>query len=422
MKKLLTIGWKDLLLIFRDRGALILMLGAPFVLTVGLGLVTGAFSDTGNSTGLADIPVVIINLDAGELGASLVDVFNSGDLADLIEPTSLTDVAAARQMVENDEVAAAVIIPAGFTDSLIPQDMTSIEMGSAATIEVYANPARPISASVVQSIAQDFVNQVETAVLSTNVSLTQLLASGAIPLADMNQLTAIGQEMGEQQIAALQADEDPLIAVQRDTAVTAKDDFNPLAYFAPGMAITFLMYTVALGGRSILEERDGGTLSRLLVTPSAATQIMGGKVVGIFLTGIAQVGILVGASTLFFGLNWGDPSGVILLILTVSAAATGWGIFLASLTRTPSQVTTYGTALMLIFGILGGGFVAIPRVGFMETISRITPNAWALDGFVALSQGGTTADIITELMALIIMGALLFIIAVVFFRRNPIIK
>ena len=37
MKKILQIGWKDLRVIFRDRAALILMLVAPFVLTVGDG-------------------------------------------------------------------------------------------------------------------------------------------------------------------------------------------------------------------------------------------------------------------------------------------------------------------------------------------------------------------------------------------------
>ena len=41
MKKILQIGWKDLRVIFRDRAALILMLLAPFAMTIGLGLVTG---------------------------------------------------------------------------------------------------------------------------------------------------------------------------------------------------------------------------------------------------------------------------------------------------------------------------------------------------------------------------------------------
>ena len=43
MKKIFLIGWKDVNLAFRDRAALMLMLLAPFLLTLGLGFVTGAF-------------------------------------------------------------------------------------------------------------------------------------------------------------------------------------------------------------------------------------------------------------------------------------------------------------------------------------------------------------------------------------------
>ena len=43
------IGIKDLRLAFRDRAALMFMLLAPFLLTIGMGFVTGRFSGTSNS-------------------------------------------------------------------------------------------------------------------------------------------------------------------------------------------------------------------------------------------------------------------------------------------------------------------------------------------------------------------------------------
>ena len=45
MRKLFLIALKDLRLIFRDRSALVLMLAAPFVLTLGMGAVTVALLD-----------------------------------------------------------------------------------------------------------------------------------------------------------------------------------------------------------------------------------------------------------------------------------------------------------------------------------------------------------------------------------------
>src|SRR5690349_10241034 len=98
MKKLFLIGLKDLKLIFRDRAALIFMLLAPFLLTVGMGFVTGRFS--GGSRGLSDIPVVVVNLDQEQLGNALADVFSSEELAALMEPTVSSDPQAARQTVD----------------------------------------------------------------------------------------------------------------------------------------------------------------------------------------------------------------------------------------------------------------------------------------------------------------------------------
>ena len=100
MKKLFLIGIKDLKLMFRDRAALVFMLLAPFLLTIGMGFVTGRFS--GSSSGLSDIPVVVVNLDNEELGDALADVFSSQELADLMEPGTASDPQAARQLIDDD--------------------------------------------------------------------------------------------------------------------------------------------------------------------------------------------------------------------------------------------------------------------------------------------------------------------------------
>ena len=63
MKKALLIGLKDLKVAARDRAALVLMLAAPFVLTLGLGLVTGSLDGPSSQSGLQDIPVIIIDQD-----------------------------------------------------------------------------------------------------------------------------------------------------------------------------------------------------------------------------------------------------------------------------------------------------------------------------------------------------------------------
>src|SRR6185436_14349181 len=136
MKKLLLIGIKDLKLIFRDRAALIFMLLAPFLLTIGMGFVTGRFS--GGSGGISDIPVILVNQDNEQLGNTLVDIFNAPELADLMEPTASSDLEAARQLIDDDEAAAVVFIPKGFTESIIPKDGQTLS-DDVVSIEIYSN-------------------------------------------------------------------------------------------------------------------------------------------------------------------------------------------------------------------------------------------------------------------------------------------
>ena len=153
MKKIFLIGRKDLTLAFRDRAALLLMLAAPFALTLGLGFITGRLSG-GSNSGLADIPVVVVNQDGEQLGDALAVLFSSEDLASLIALSATADPAAARRQVDADAAAAAIIIPAGFTRSIIPAAGTAPN-GEVVPIELYTNPTRPTSVGVIKTILDD---------------------------------------------------------------------------------------------------------------------------------------------------------------------------------------------------------------------------------------------------------------------------
>jgi len=217
--------------------------------------------------------------------------------------------------------------------------------------------------------------------------------------------------------------ESSAITLKTDKEGAAATEFDLLSYFAPGMALMFLMYTVSYGGRSILAERSQGTLPRLMISPTHTTQVLGGKVLGIFFIGVAQVGILILASAVFFQVKWGDPLGVLALILAAVFGAAGWGMLITAMARTPAQVGSTGSAVMLIFGILGGSFISLDQFPpFMRAISKITPNAWGLDGFTTLALGGTLKNLTEPITALLIMGALLFAIATVLFSRNGLVQ
>jgi ABC-2 type transport system permease protein len=416
VKKIFLIGWKDVTLAFRDRAALLMMLLAPFLLTAGLGIVTGRFSGS-DSSGLSHIPVIMVNLDGQQLGNSLVDLFQSPNLAALVAPTLQTDPAAARRLVDADQAAAALIIPSGFTASIIPGQGTS-PTAPTVKIELYTNPTRPTSVGVIQTILDEYLNRVEIGHVGGQVAVAELIGHGLLPI---QQAAQAGAAIGERQAATAQ--DSSAITLKTSTGSGQAIKFDILAYIAPGMALMFLMYTVSNGGRTLLTEQTLGTLPRLLVAPITTTQVLGGKVFGIYLTGVAQMLILIAASALLFQLQWGSPLAVLVLVLASVAGAVGWGMLNTALARTPGQVSAIGSAIFLIFGILGGSFISLNNMpGWFLLLSKITPNSWGLDGFSTLALGGQLGDILTPLLALLVMGAVLFTLAVVIISRRGFVR
>ena len=94
-------------------------------------------------------------------------------------------------------------------------------------------------------------------------------------------------------------------------------------------------------------------------------------------------------------------------------------MLITAFARNPSQVANIGTAIMLIFGILGGSFLNLEQMPpAVQTFSKITPNAWAMDGFTTLALGGGLRELTEPIIALLVMGAVLFAVSVMIFGKK----
>jgi ABC-2 type transport system permease protein len=94
-------------------------------------------------------------------------------------------------------------------------------------------------------------------------------------------------------------------------------------------------------------------------------------------------------------------------------------MLITAVAPTPNQATNIGSALMLIFGILGGSLISLEQLpGFVRLISKITPNAWALDGFSILGRGGALGDLLVPLSGLLVLGTALFAASTLLFGKK----
>ena len=166
-----------------------------------------------------------------------------------------------------------------------------------------------------------------------------------------------------------------------------------LNFFAPNIAVVFLFIGSGLGMRSLLMERSAGTLARITAAPVRPTQIVLGKLLAIFLTGMATIFVIWAVTTYGFGADWGNLLGVLLMAIGATAAMCGIGVFLTSLAKTEQQAFGITLLVGLFLALVGGNLLpsgSLPDV--FQVIALGTPNGWALVGFGRLDQLGEPAS------------------------------
>ena len=415
--KALHIAWKDTLTRFRDWKALVGLLGAPLIISGLIGLAFGSIGGLGGSQSpISGIEIIVVNLDDGVLGENYVQVLTSDDLDDLLNVRHMDDLALARQEIEAGAARAVVYVPAGFSDALISTN--SEDQPASASVEVYTDPAANISPFIIQSIVEQITAGANTILLAGRVSANQAIEYAEIlgpALADLGQI--INQELQPENFD-FQIEK---ITLEKTEVGEAVEGFDPFAFFVPGMAVFFLMFSMFDGSRSILLEESRGTLPRLMTTPTSTSQIIFGKMLGTFFTGLLQFTLLVIASTFIFGISWGNSiSGLITIVVLTVLAASGLGALLTTFAKNASQAGVVGSAVSLIFGALGGSFFPAENLGgAINTISRLTVNRWAMEGLTTLTiRGGTFGDILDEAGVLAAIGLVTFVLALFAFQRR----
>jgi ABC-2 type transport system permease protein len=171
------------------------------------------------------------------------------------------------------------------------------------------------------------------------------------------------------------------------------------------MAVFFLFFTVEFGVRGLLEEREDGTLARLLVAPIPPTSILAGKGMASFALGLVSTTLLVIASTVLLDATWGLPLGVASLVLAGVFTAVAVTAFASTLAKTPAQAATYASLVAVVGGLLGGTFFPISQApGALAWVRFLSPQGWLMDGFETLASGGTLAEALPAIAGTLAIG------------------
>jgi len=158
-----------------------------------------------------------------------------------------------------------------------------------------------------------------------------------------------------------------------------------LAQSVAGMSVMMLMFGMMACSVTLLQEREQGTLRRLLVSRAPRPALLLGKFVFCVLIGLLQLAILFSYGELVFAVGaFRDPVTLLVLSLTWAAAATAFGMLIAVWARTQKQAEGLATLLILVMAALGGCWFPIQIAElpwWADVITHATITHWAMSGF-----------------------------------------
>lgn len=389
---------------YRERAVFIFNLLMPLIFTFVL---AQANQGPVSSSGSTSWPLQVVNEDSGELGANLLQRLQESEL---LEVTAAAAEPAFQQLTD-EETVAVLIIPTTFSEQIWAGEEVVLEYH----VTQVANEAQVVQA-VIESALTEMSGSVAAAEFTTTVAdeLGRFEGDAAAQGTYYQTAFAAAQEQWQN---------DPPITVQTQSLTRLEVHENAVAVginqSAPGMMVMFAMF-FTFGGVSVLVvEREQGTLRRLLVLPLNKFTIMFGKLLGIYIAGVAQIAILVLVGQFAFGADWGrEPIGLTILVLCYAFAITSLGMLMAALVRTSAQANTLSTIVILPMAALGGAWWPLDIVPeWMQTLGHLFPTAWAMDGFTDLiTRGLGTADILLEAGVLLLYGLVFMAIGIWRFR------
>jgi ABC-2 type transport system permease protein len=406
----LTITFKDLLLLSRDRRALVILVAMPMVIIAIVGSSTGRLRATReqNRQGLQlEVADYSGTSSATRLAGFLASydhvLVRSRTVQDRADSTRLAEL---KQQPPENPIDARLIIGPEFEvlarsksarQLTSPDETTRAEGLAALDLHLVFNESAPDP--MMEGLAQALIK------LSLQNALLPIMAE-KVPVFRGAARTSVVPPSWES---------------RAEPGDVASETANRVyQFFIPSYTVLFVFFLINVMGRSFIGERDTGTLRRLRIAPISPSAILIGKTAPFLVLSLVQTTILMISGRILFGMSWGSQPWLLLPIMfCTSAAATSLGLLFSTLARTESQVSSFGNLILLSSAGISGCLV--PRAWMpplTQKISLMTPHAWALDAYNEMLTRDTPDLGVIALSCSVLLGfaTVFFVLGLVRFR------
>lgn len=369
MRKIWTIAWLHVKEFFKSPGAVVMM----FILPVLFSWIFGGIAIKSEE----NKPTVDVVVNGGEQSEIIYDLLSKNEHYQW----SKVSLKKARKNVEEQDSIAAVVIPDNIQEIIMQkQPIFDVILRSRTEAYLALVPHLQGTANIINRSYQ-IVDDMDSEEFS-----------------DLLEASAVSKG----------------VKIEQQTIQKEGNHLVEINLMFVGFAIMFMMFGLTGAASTILDERIGGTWSRLMVTPAKRFQIVLGYLFAYFLMGWIQFAVLMAASKMMFDTDWGKLIYLLPFASLVILCVVGFGLMIAGIVKTKQQAGAIGAVLVVSTCMLGGVYWSIELVPeFMQKISLAVPQSWAMSGFKEIISGSLHFNtLLIDTLALLGFTSLFFIIAI----------
>lgn len=414
MHPILALFLKDIARFRRDRTSLLLTFVVPAVLIYIFGNVFGVNRE---STGPVGIPLAVVNQAENSKAAEAIIaslkrektfrvITTLKDAGQIDKP--LTEEAV-RGMFRDNKIRFAIIFP--------PDTQSDNQFGL--KLRYLNNPRNEIETQTVNGILQKTIFTAAPSVLLDSLRKRSIRTIGAEKTEAFYRSIArsAGQNFGGDPNRIFdEMMRGDLLSVPRESAdkaatgdtstdflsrvinieseqVSGRQVKNAAATRSVGgWAVMFMLFSVSGAATSLFEEKKAGLFQRILAAPVKRSHILWSKYLFCTALGMVQLTALFITGRLLFKVDiTGNLGNLVLICLAASSACTAFGMFLASIARSPAAASGIATFLILTMSALGGAWFPISLMPeFIQSLSKLTLVYWAMEGFLQVLWASCT--------------------------------
>jgi len=399
---------KEVLLLKRDFGGLVILFVMPLVLIITITLIQDSTFKTVNDS---KIPILLVDNDKGDVSKVISQNLNESNSFEIISERNENT---AREAVFKGKYQLAIIIPKNLSKDLqskITQNVAKITAGfgledSTATkkteqkiepkeVKLYFDPASQNTfKNAVKSTIDKMISQIETKSI----------------------YAAFQEQLGEEATAF---DQESFISFKEIVPKKGDQEIipNSTQHNVPAWTLFAIFFIVIPLSINLVKEKNQGTLIRLRTNPVPYFTVIAGKTITFLIICMIQFYLMVAVGVYLFphlnlpALQVEGIMGLMSIVALFSGfAAIGFGILLGTIAKTQEQSAPFGATSVVILAAVGGVWVpvfAMPKI--MQVIAGISPMNWGLNAFYdVILRNATLIDILPEISYLF-----LFFIAMV---------